>query len=63
MAKNVVQFQRGMGLREFMDQYGAPEQCEAALVAWRWPQGFVCPECGHTGYCTSLPINIHAPNE
>lgn len=51
MPKNKVQFQRGMGLREFMDRYGTREQCEQALFAWRWPQGFVCPECGHTGYC------------
>lgn len=51
MPKNKVQFQRGMGLREFMDKYGTIEQCEQALFAWRWPRGFVCPECGHTGYC------------
>lgn len=51
MPKNKVQFQRGMGLREFMDKYGTTEQCERALFAWRWPRGFVCPECGHTAYC------------
>ena len=46
MPKNKVQFQRSMGLREFMDKYGTAEQCEQALFAWRWPRGFVCPECG-----------------
>jgi len=51
MPKNKVQFQRGMSLREFVAQYGTQEQCERALVAWRWPRGFVCPECGHTGCC------------
>lgn len=51
MPKNKVQFQRGMSLVEFMAQYGSLEQCEAALFAWRWPRGFVCPECGHTGHC------------
>jgi transposase-like protein len=40
-----------MGLRELLDQYGTREQCEQALFGWRWPRGFVCPECGHTGYC------------
>ena len=30
---------------EFMSQYGTDEQCEAALIASRWPHGFVCPEC------------------
>jgi transposase-like protein len=52
MPKNQVQFQRGMSLREFMARYGTREQCEQALFGWRWPRGFVCPECGHTGYCT-----------
>ena len=51
MQKNTVQFQRGLGLREFMNRYGTVEQCEAALFAWRWPKGFICPECGHTGHC------------
>ena len=35
MPKNKVQFQRGMGLREFRGRYGAQEQCETALFAWR----------------------------
>ena len=52
MPKNAVQFQRGMGLQEFRHRYGTAAQCEQALFAWRWPRGFVCPECGHTGYCT-----------
>jgi transposase-like protein len=51
MPKNRVQFQRGLSLGEFMTRYGTTEQCEQALFARRWPQGFVCPECGHTGYC------------
>jgi len=51
MPKNAVQFQRGMSLGEFMAKYGTREQCEQALFAWRWPRGFVCPQCGHTGYC------------
>lgn len=51
MPKNKVQFQRGMGLCEFMDKYGTAEQCEQALFAWRLPRGFVCPECGQTAYC------------
>lgn len=51
MSKNKVQFQRGMSLSEFLAQYGTEAQCRAALFAWRWPRGFVCPECGHTGHC------------
>ena len=45
MAMNKVQFQKGLSMQEFMDRYGSIEQCEQALMAWRWPQGFACPAC------------------
>jgi len=51
MAKNGVQFQRGMSLSDFLARYGTEVQCEQALFAWRWPEGFVCPECGYAGHC------------
>ena len=51
MAKNQVQFQRGLSLPRFLSQYGTEDQCHSALFNWRWPSGFVCPECGHRGYC------------
>jgi transposase-like protein len=47
MAINKVQMQRGMSLSEFTQRYGTHTQCEAALIALRWPEGFVCPACGH----------------
>lgn len=50
MARNSVQFQRGLSERRFRDLYGTEEQCRAALFAWRWPKGFVCPRCGDTHY-------------
>lgn len=34
MAKNRVQFQKGYSLFEFMQDSGAKEQCEKALLAW-----------------------------
>ncbi len=37
---------------EFMARYGTEEKCHGALVASRWPGGFVCPECGSTRHCT-----------
>jgi ribosomal protein L37AE/L43A len=46
MAMNRVQFQAGLSMAEFLDRYGSEAQCEAALVAARWPDGFVCPACG-----------------
>ena len=45
MARNWVQFQRGMSLPEVHERYGTEEKCHAALVAMRWPDGFVCPKC------------------
>ena len=51
MAKNSVQFQKGLSLSAFLSEYGTEEQCARALFHWRWPEGFVCPECSYTGYC------------
>ena len=51
MAKNRVQFQKGLSLSEFFNAYGTEAQCAETLFKWRWPRGFVCPECGHAeGY-------------
>ncbi len=46
MTMNRVQFQPGLSMAEFMDQYGSDDRCEAALIESRWPQGFYCPACG-----------------
>jgi len=46
MARNPVQFQKGLSLSEFNARYGREKQCHAALIAMRWPEGFVCPKCG-----------------
>ena len=32
MARNPVQFQRGMSLATFLERYGSEEQCHDALV-------------------------------
>src|SRR5258706_1229490 len=52
MAMNRVQFQRGLSMAEFMDQYGSDAQCEAALTADRWPDGFACPRCSGPASCS-----------
>ena len=46
MSRNPIQFQKGLSLSEFQRRYGTEARCEAALKAWRWPDGFVCPHCG-----------------
>lgn len=45
MAMNRVQFQRGLSLPQFLEQFGTEEQCQDALLKARWPQGFACPAC------------------
>ena len=54
MPQNSIQFQHGMSLSEFIDRYGSEEKCEAALLQARWPDGFVCPECGEREYSCFL---------
>ena len=51
MKQNPIQFQKGLSLAAFLEQYGTEDQCAAALFLWRWPNGFVCPDCGDTHYC------------
>ncbi len=52
MAKNQVQYQKGYSLIELFKDYGTEAQCMSALFSWKWPQGFHCPECSSTSYCT-----------
>ncbi len=51
MARNRVQFQKGMSLPTFLQQFGTEEQCRQAIFQRRWPQGFRCPECDHSSHC------------
>jgi ribosomal protein L37AE/L43A len=46
MARNKVQFQKGMSEAEFDALYGTEALWLDALVRWRWPEGFECPDCG-----------------
>ncbi len=51
MARNPIQYQFGLSLPAFRDQYGTEAQCRSALFQHRWPKRFVCPDCGNTtGY-------------
>ena len=50
MAMNRIQFQPGLSVPEFFQQYGTEAQCEAALEKARWPDGFRCPRCDGAAY-------------
>ena len=42
---------RGLSDEAFREGFGTEEQCRAALLRLRWPDGFLCPCCGHRGHC------------
>jgi transposase-like protein len=48
VARNKVQFQKGLSEPEFDRLYGSEAACREALRRWRWPTGFECPVCGGT---------------
>ena len=58
MARNPVQFQRGMSLAAFLQRFGSEEQCHDALIAMRWPSGFVCPACGGRSHSYCKPRRL-----
>jgi predicted RNA-binding Zn-ribbon protein involved in translation (DUF1610 family) len=35
-------------VEEFLDWFSSEEDCAKYLEWIRWPDGFVCPECGET---------------
>jgi hypothetical protein len=34
-------------LRQFQSDFATEEACQQYLAACRWPDGFICPQCGH----------------
>ena len=59
MAKNMIQFQAGLSLKDFLALYGSEEQCRASLFALRWPNGFICPKCGHEAFYLVSARNLY----
>ncbi|CDH46495.1 transposase (fragment) [Candidatus Contendobacter odensis Run_B_J11] len=50
MPMNRIQFQPGLSLPAFLEQFGAETHGETALERARWPEGFRCPHCGEAGH-------------
>ncbi len=42
--------------------YGSEDQCREALYKWRWPNGFVCPQCGGSSYCKLIGRKVYQCN-
>ena len=51
MSKSSIQFQKGLSLNAFLENYGTEEQCFEELLSLRWPKGFKCTKCGGTAFC------------
>lgn len=51
MARNMVQFQKGLSMVDFLKKYGSEDVCREAVFKFRWPEGFRCPECGNSSHC------------
>lgn len=47
MPQNAIQFQKGLSETRFLELYGTEALCAEAVERMRWPNGFVCPDCGH----------------
>lgn len=59
MARNRVQFQKGLSEAAFERQYTTEEQCRAAIVAWRWPNGFECHGCGGRQHSVVMTYHLY----
>ena len=42
--------QESVGFMEFIEKYSTEEDCREHLFEIRWPNGFICPKCGNSGY-------------
>ena len=62
MARNTVQFQKGLSEPAFAALYGTEEICRAVLASWRWPDGFECPACGGARHCVIKERGLYQCN-
>jgi transposase-like protein/ribosomal protein L37AE/L43A len=42
--------QESINFLDLIKRFQTEEQCREFLFKLRWPEGFICPKCGHTGY-------------
>ncbi|MCP4934126.1 MAG: transposase [bacterium] len=51
MARNTVQFQKGLSLIDFYARFSTEDQCRTELENLRWPDGFRCPKWDSKQFC------------
>jgi hypothetical protein len=49
-AQNVLGNDFPKTLIGFEERFATEEQCQNHLLFAKFPQGYVCPKCGHAGY-------------
>ena len=52
MSKNKIQFQIGLSIPEFIEDFGTEEQCVEYLEKLKWPNGYKCLDCESPRYGT-----------
>ena len=62
MARNRIQFQKGLSEARFAVLYGSEERCREALASWRWPDGFSCPKCRGRKHCVLAHRHLYQCN-
>lgn len=62
MARNRIQFQKGLSEAGFVALDGSEDLCRSALARWGWPQGFACPNCGCCDHCIVGPRKLYQCN-
>ncbi len=62
MARNRVQFQKGLAEADFVALYGTEEPCRAMVKSWRWPQGCLRPKCDGRARCIVGPRELFQCN-
>ncbi|WP_415841701.1 transposase, partial [Paenibacillus macerans] len=54
-----MEINAGTELQSFSSRFNSEQDCMEALIAMKWPSGFVCPRCAHTR-CSRL-TSRHIP--
>ena len=51
-----------ISITQFTKKFGTETACQEYLAKVRWPEGFVCPECGSPKHCV-LSNGLYQCNE
>ena len=62
MAFKVASRIRGLSDEASREAFSSEEQCRSALIRLRWPDGFICPSCGHRGHCVRVGRGLYQCN-